>query len=114
MEKRKYPRIDSAGFDIDVSDGLGFFSGSIENLSRFGLCMHDLPSRLDQKAKRLSIVVSGNGKNFKMVGRPRWTEEGKFKKNVGVEIINAPWGWTEFVMSMEPEMKGPWVEEILM
>lgn len=114
MDKRRHPRIDSLGLAIDVSDGLGFFSGSINNLSRFGLCMNDLPAKLDQKAKRLSIVVSGHGKNFKMVGRPRWTEAGKYKKNVGVEIVNAPWGWTEFVMSMEPKEADPWATEIHM
>ena len=112
MEKRRHPRILLTDLSIDVSDGLGFFSGSIHNLSRFGICVNDLPAKLDQNAKRLSVVVSGKGRNFKMVGRPRWTEAGKFKKNIGVEIVNAPWGWTEFVMSMEPQVGMSWLDEI--
>lgn len=104
--------MESVNLLIDVSDGLGFFSGSVNNLSRVGLCMNDLPAKLDQNARRLSIVVSGHGKNFKMVATPRWTEEGKYKKNIGVEIINAPWGWTEFVMSMEPRFDEPGSQEL--
>lgn len=104
--------MESVNLLIDVSDGQGFFSGSVNNLSRFGLCMNDLPANLDQSARRLSIVVSGHGKHFKMLATPRWIDEGAYKKNLGVEIVNAPWGWTEFVMSMEPSLRDPWLEEI--
>lgn len=94
--------MECANLRIDVSDGQGSFSGSINNLSRFGLCLSNIPITLDQNAKRLSIVVSGHGKNFKMLAIPRWTLAGAYKKNIGVEIVNAPWGWTEFIRSMEP------------
>ncbi len=104
--------MESVNLIIDISDGLGAFTGSINNLSRFGLCLNDLPANLDQNAKRLSIVVSGHGKNFRMLATPRWAVQGNYKKNIGVEIVNAPWGWTEFVMSMEPAIPDQWIEEI--
>lgn len=94
----------------DVSDGRGFFSGHIGDLSRFGFCMKDLPNKLDQTAKRLSIVVSGHGKNFKLLARPRWSDESGYRKNLGVELINAPFGWTEFVMDFEPQSDDVWEE----
>lgn len=85
----------------DVSDGKGFFSGTVVDLSRFGLRMTDLPAKLDSSGQRLSIVISGQGKNFKMLVRPRWSQKEATQKSVGVEIVNAPWGWTEFVMAFE-------------
>ncbi|MBM9529234.1 PilZ domain-containing protein [Desulfoprunum benzoelyticum] len=85
----------------DVSDGKRFYSGMVTDLSRFGLRLTDLPLKCDT-SQRLSIVVSGQGKNFKMLARPCWTKNGGTGKSVGVEIMNASWGWTEFVISHEP------------
>jgi hypothetical protein len=84
----------------DVSDGKGFYSGTVTDLSRFGLRLTDLPLKCDTN-QRLSIVVSDQGKNFKMLVRPCWTKTDSTWKSVGVEIINASWGWTEFVISHE-------------
>ena len=103
-EHRKYHRIEVDGFSADISDGVGFFPGVISDISRFGMLMSDLPKRINESTKRMTIVVSGHGKNFKMLVRPKWTESGGLRKKVGFEIINTPWEWTEFVMQMEPEI----------
>ncbi len=102
MEKRRHQRMAVKNLWADVSDGKGFFSGLVTDLSRFGLRMVDLPGKLDNNSQRLSLVVSGHGQNFKMLVRPRWSRKEVNQKCVGVEIINAPWGWTEFVMDFEP------------
>ena len=104
--------METVNFVVNVSDGYGSFSGSIDNLSRTGLCLSDLPANLDKHAKRLSVVVKGHGKTFRLLAIPRWTAESGYRKNVGVEIVNAPWGWTEFIMSMEPAMHTPRLEEM--
>ncbi len=102
MEKRRHQRMPVKNLWADVSDGKGFFSGIVTDLSRFGLRMVDLPGKLDNNSQRLSLVISGHGKNFKMLVRPRCSRKEVNQKSVGVEIINAPWGWTEFVMDFEP------------
>ena len=95
---------------VDIGDGQGFFSGTVEDLSRFGLKLDDVPKRLDVKAKNLSVIVSGQGQHFKMRARPRWAQGKSFSKKVGLEIVNAPWGWTEFVMQFEPALNDVWGE----
>ena len=110
MEKRRHQRMVINNLWADVSDGKGFFSGTVTDLSRFGLCMAGLPGRLDHNSQRLSIVISGHGKNFKMLAKPRWEQKEINQKNVGVEILNAPWGWTEFVMHFEPPPADAWPE----
>jgi hypothetical protein len=102
MEKRKFPRMGMTNLSIDVSDGVGSFPGIVTDVSRFGLGITDLPKRLDTEAKKMTIVVSVHGGHFKMKVRPRWSVRDGLRKNVGVEISNAPWGWTEFVMEFEP------------
>jgi len=102
MEKRRHQRMAVANLHVDISDGQGFFSGTVEDFSRFGMKLDNVPKRLDEKAGNLALVVSGEGKHFKMKARPRWARRKSFSKKVGLEIVNAPWGWAEFVMQFEP------------
>ncbi len=102
MGNRVYLRMDVQGLKGDISDGAGFFPGVITDVSRFGMCMAELPTRVNVKTKRMTLVVSGLGKNFKMIVRPRWSENMGRRKMVGFEILNTPWEWTDFVMNLEP------------
>jgi len=102
MEKRRHPRIALKNLCVDVSDGVGFFTGTISDFSRFGFCMTDLPKRLNGKVNKMIVVISGQGKNFKMNVVPRWSADNNPTKSVGAEILNAPWSWTEFAMKYEP------------
>jgi hypothetical protein len=110
MEKRRHQRMEVDNLNADISDGFGFFTGTVCDLSRFGMKVDNLPKRLDDKAKHLSIIISGNGKNFKVKARPRWSIRQSISKSVGIEIVNAPWGWTEFVMNFEPNPDDAWGE----
>lgn len=102
-EHRKYQRMEVDGYNADISDGIGFFPGVVSDVSRFGFLMTDLPKRISPVAKRMTVVVSGHGKNFKMLVRPKWSNDSGFRKMMGFEIINTPWEWTEFVMKIEPD-----------
>ena len=102
MDKRRHPRMAVDRLTVDLSDGRGFFAGTVRDLSRFGLMVENIPKRVDDEAMQYSVVVSGRGQNFKMRTRPRWVAAQPLGKKIGMEIINAPWGWTEFVMQFEP------------
>lgn len=104
MEKRQHQRLVVGNLYADISDGQGFFSGTVEDFSRFGLKLADVPKKLDEKAKHFSVIVSGDGQHFKMSAKPRWSHGKSLSKKVGLEIINAPLGWTEFVMKSEPAL----------
>ncbi len=113
MENRRHPRLGDINSLVDISDGRGFFSGYIQNISRFGLCLQDISGKFDQNVRRLSIVITNRETNFKMSARIRWTENTGYTKNLGLELINAPWSWTEFVMQKEPEpdyAEDPWID----
>jgi hypothetical protein len=105
MENRENQRVAIEGLRADISDGIGFFPGVLSDISRFGMRMVDLPKRLNDKSKRMTVVVNGCGRNFKMLVKPRWSAESGMRKMVGVEIINSPWAWTEFVMKYEPRVE---------
>lgn len=105
MNKRQFQRVTAPHLTADISDGHGFFSGHVKDVSRFGLKLDGVHHRLREETKQLSIIVSGQGKNFKIRALPRWVHKQSYSKNLGVEILNVPIGWTEFVMNFEPETK---------
>ena len=101
MEKRKYMRIGMKTLSVDISDGVGFFSGKVSDASCFGLCLTDLPNHLNEQEKIMTIVVSAREGHFKMNVMAKWSSRENIRKSVGVKIISAPWEWTEFVMKFE-------------
>ncbi len=101
MGKRVYQRVEVYGFHADVSDGMGFFPGQVSDVSRFGLRMTDLPKRINEKVNRMTVVINGEGKNFKMLLKPKWSQPTGMRKMVGFEILNTPYEWTDFVLHRE-------------
>lgn len=105
MEHRKHQRIELKNYCVDAADGGGFFQGVIGDVSKFGVSLRGLSTRINLGTRQLTIVVSGQGHNFRMNVRPRWMKKDGASKTVGAEILNPPWGWTEFVISLEPKVE---------
>ncbi len=101
MDNRECCRIEVEGLNADISDGVGCFPGLVSDVSRYGICMTDLPRRLNHKKRKMTVVVYGHGKNFKMLVRPKWSTETGIRKMVGFEVLSTPWAWTDFVREME-------------
>ena len=102
MEKRRHPRVAVKNLSVDVSDGHRFFSGIVSDVSRFGFRMIDLPKNLNADVKKMTAIISGRGKRFKMIVKPKWSTKESLTKSVGAEILDVPWDWTEFAMDFEP------------
>jgi len=101
MNKRQYQRVEVANAVADVSDGIGFFSGVVVDVSRTGIRLEDIPQRFNDHATELSIVVSVKDKYFKLQGAPRWSNGNAISKKMGVKILISPPGWKAFVKTFE-------------
>lgn len=88
--------------EVDISDGRGFYTGMVQDISRFGISISNIPKRLDKDADIYSVILDGPGTHFKLLAKPVWEEEDGFNKTIGAQIENSPWTWTEFVMRHEP------------
>lgn len=108
MEKRRHRRMALTGMVADISDGKGFFSGAVHDISRFGLALENLPERINSRVAYLSVIIDGQGGHFKLKIRPLWETEAGSQKSIGGQIENAPFAWTEFVMGFEPESDDIW------
>jgi hypothetical protein len=110
MERRRHQRVEIDNLSVDVADGSGFFKGLVSDVSKFGVCISDLSKQLNTDTD-MTILVSGKGGNFRMNVRPRWYSDGNTRKSVGLEIINFPKGWVQFVTDFEPLLnKEEWGE----
>lgn len=86
---------------FDVFDGVGCFHGEIADASRTGLCMVNLPRKMNCNVRQIQVVIIGRGRKFKMQVNPRWTKVKGCGKTLGAEIQDPPLGWAEFIMNLE-------------
>lgn len=108
MNQRKFPRIPMSGLQADISDGKGFYTGQVTDISRNGLSLIDVPARLDPKAHILSVIVEGPGAHFKLLMKQRWESSSGHYKAIGGEIEDSPWNWMQFVMQYESDEDDLW------
>lgn len=96
-EKRIFPRAHIANMTVDISDGYGFYSGFISDISQVGMCLKHISIALDDDLRSFAAVVSKEGKNFRMIVRPRWKNYSGYTKDIGVRIESPSPEWREFV-----------------
>ncbi|MDJ0621551.1 MAG: PilZ domain-containing protein [Desulfocapsaceae bacterium] len=96
-DKRIFPRTQIANMTVDISDGYGFYSGFISDISQTGLCLKHISIALDDELKSFAAVVSKEGENFRMIVRPRWKNHSGYTKDIGVRIESPSAEWREFV-----------------
>ena len=106
--KRRYFRMDVQGMEADISDDIGFCTARVRDVSRYGVCLSDMPRKLHVKDKKFLVVMSCRGHRFKVQAQSRWEAKQGLDMILGAEITNAPWAWTEFVSSMEPIQDEVW------
>lgn len=108
MDKRRHPRVTLKDMVADISDGKGFFTGTVHDISRFGLALNDIPAKIDSHAEHLMVIVDGKGGHFRMRIKPRWVTMAGHQKIIGAQIERSPFAWTEFVIRHEPEKDDIW------
>lgn len=107
--KRRYLRLDVQKMGADISDDVGFCSARVKDISRFGICLTEIPRKLHVKGNKFLVVISDQDHRFfKMQVEGRWEKAEGFDTIMGAEIKNAPWSWTELLAAMEPEDSNVW------
>jgi len=90
---------------IDVSDGIGCWTGTVRDISRVGLCLADMAKRFGKNMDSYTVVASSENRHFKFRVRPRWEQSGSISKRMGVEISEPTRQWTDFVLTLERQRK---------
>lgn len=109
MNRRRHHRIEVQNVVANLSNGVDFFLGTVNDVSRVGMLLADIPKELHGPGE-LSIIVSAKEKDYKMLVEPRWISENSSDKRMGLVIVDVPLDWTVFVMNCEPTEEDIWAE----
>lgn len=103
QNKRRFFRMNAQGMEAYISDDIGFCSAQVKDMSRFGVCLSDMTRKPYVNGRKFLLIISDQeGHRFKMHAQGRWGLDRRSDKIFGVEIIDAPWAWTEQVLAKEP------------
>lgn len=108
MNRRRHQRIEVQNVVANLSNGFDFFSGTVNDVSRVGMLLADIPKELHDWREKLSIIVSARDIDYKMLVVPKWISENYSEKRMGLAILDAPLDWTVFVMNCEPTDEDIW------
>ncbi len=108
MEQRSYARINAVDMKVDISDNIGWSTGTLKDVSRFGVCIAGIPRKLHSKNKRVTAVISVEEKRFTLQLRPQWEKQDGLMMVTGAIIDDAPSDWMEMVMCLERQDEEAW------
>lgn len=101
MERRQYVRTSMDGMTVYICDEDGLCGGTLKDISRFGVCITDIPRKLQIQNGSFDAVIHGAGYSFKLHLQEKW----KVRKNqttmVGAVIDSAPRDWAEMTLRNE-------------
>ena len=96
--KRKSERFAVRNMRAEISNGLGSCNGLVDNISKMGLCIKNVPESLSVSNALLSVVVTDRKETYRVVARPRWEHwSSSGVKTIGAEIASHPQNWQDFV-----------------
>ena len=101
MGQRQQIRVKMDGMKVYIVDRAGLCSGTLGNMSCFGLCVVGIPRSVKTSGGRLDAVVFGRGYNFKLQLQRKWETEVGSTTTIGVAIDDIPWGWADLSMRQE-------------
>jgi len=108
MNRRLNQRIEVQNVVANLSNEVESFSGTINDVSRAGMLLTDIPQELHDCGEKLSIIVSAKNIEYKMLVLPKWINENSAEKRMGLEILDAPLEWILFVMDYQPTDENIW------
>ena len=87
--------------EVNISDRIGFSTGTVRDISRFGFCVTNLPRKLQMKDNIVVAIVSVRGQQFKLLLRPQWEKQDGLTIAIGMKIDGVPLDWMQMIMKME-------------
>ena len=103
MDLRKHTRFNTSGIEVGISDRVGFSTGTIKNVSHYGLCITDITRRIHSKDKHITLTIPDSRRRFKLQVIPKWQKQSGHTMIMGINIEKQSWLWTEMIMRLEPK-----------
>jgi hypothetical protein len=108
MEQRAYNRFNTVDMKIDISDKVGSITGNVKDVSRYGVCVTNMPRKLFTHKNGVTAIISMREKRFRLQLIPQWEKQSGLSMVTGAIIDDAPSDWTKMVMLLEREEEELW------
>lgn len=96
--RRRDSRLSIAPIAVRVSDGRRSAPASLSNISRYGLCLKNLPEQLIQTAEKLTVSFTEQGTGLQNLRiQPLWMHAEDTGLAIGSTVHKPPPQWLEFV-----------------
>ena len=113
-ERRKSSRFQSPGLKSNLSDGSSAFVVVIDDVSKTGVSVSQVPEGFDETVRNCFAVIKAPLEDFTLVLHPRWIipgDHGKYKR-IGFHIDDPPPEWVDFVGGLKKSKAGKEVQRV--
>lgn len=104
-ERRKSRRYQTPGLKSSISDGSTAFIVMVDDVSKTGVGLSEVPEGFDESVHRCFAVINAPLEDFSLALHPCWvhsTGEGQYKR-IGFHIDDPPKEWVAFVEALKQE-----------
>lgn len=102
-ERRKSKRFQSPGLKSNLSDGSSAFPVAIDDVSKTGVSVSQVPEGFDETVRNCFAVINAPPEDFSLILRPCWvgfSNQGKYRR-IGFHIDDPPPAWVYFVEGLK-------------
>ena len=96
MEQRRGFRVRGVT-KVHIFDQIGFCTGTLKDFSESGLCISDLPRKIQADHGSFKAVITGPHLNFKLQIKEKWEDTEGLTSVVGGTIEDATEIWEKMV-----------------
>jgi len=101
MERRQHVRSSMDGMTVYICDENGLCGATLRDVSRFGVCLTDIPRKLQTQNGSFDAVIHGAGYSFRLHLQEKWKVRNDQTTMVGAVIDSVPWDWAEMTLRNE-------------
>lgn len=105
-ERRNSRRLQPPGLKSNLSDGSSTFFVVVDDVSKTGVGISQVPEGFDETVHRCFAVINGPLEDFTLVLQPRWVDAPSLDtpRRIGFHIDDPPGEWVDFVTSLKGEV----------
>jgi len=102
MEQRRSFRVKDVA-KVHIFDQIGFCTGTLENFSESGVCISDLPRKIQPDHGFFKAIITGPHLNFKLQIKVKWEDIKGLTNTVGGTIEETTEIWEEMVKALKQQ-----------
>lgn len=106
--RRRCERYKTSGLESNISDGKSAFLVVVEDISKTGVGVSEIPADFDETVHKCLAVVNAPLEDFKLDLHPKWVHlsgNGRYKR-IGFQIDNPSADWVKFVEEVKSNLEG--------